>query len=48
MRELSGIVLANTCGPCIGQWDRQNVAKGEKKTIVTSYNRNFTGAPTCI
>merc|ERR1719347_1854863 len=39
----TGIVLANACGPCIGQWDRQNVKKGEKNTIVTSYNRNFTG-----
>ena len=38
-----GVVLANACGPCIGQWDRQNVKKGEKNTIVTSYNRNFTG-----
>ncbi|KAG2004539.1 aconitate hydratase [Coprinopsis cinerea AmutBmut pab1-1] len=37
------IVLANACGPCIGQWDRQDVKKGEKNTIVTSYNRNFTG-----
>lgn len=36
-------MLANACGPCIGQWDRQDVAKGEKNTIVTSYNRNFTG-----
>ena len=44
MREFGGIVLANACG----QWDRQNVAKGEKNTIVTSYNRNFTGAPTRI
>jgi len=43
MREFGGIVLANACGPCIGQWDRKNVAKGEKNTIVTSYNRNFTG-----
>merc|ERR1711884_444901 len=43
MREFGGIVLANVCGPCIGQWDRQNVKKGEKNTIVTSYNRNFTG-----
>jgi len=43
MREFGGIVLANACGPCIGQWDRQNVKKGEKNTIVTSYNRNFTG-----
>lgn len=36
-------MLANACGPCIGQWDRQDVKKGEKNTIVTSYNRNFTG-----
>merc|ERR1711953_1505053 len=43
MREFGGIVLANACGPCIGQWGRQNVKKGEKNTIVTSYNRNFTG-----
>jgi len=43
MREFGGIVLANACGPCIGQWDRTNVKKGEKNTIVTSYNRNFIG-----
>ena len=38
-----GVVLANACGPCIGQWDRQDVKKGVKNSIVTSYNRNFTG-----
>ena len=43
LREFGGVVLANACGPCIGQWDRQDVKKGEKNTIVTSYNRNFTG-----
>jgi len=43
MREFGGVVLANACGPCIGQWDRTNAKKGEKNTIVTSYNRNFTG-----
>merc|ERR1711953_1490428 len=43
MRAFGGVVLANACGPCIGQWDRQNAKKGEKNTIVTSYNRNFTG-----
>lgn len=43
LRDIGGIVLANACGPCIGQWDRKDVAKGEKNTIVTSYNRNFTG-----
>jgi aconitate hydratase len=41
--DFGGIVLANACGPCIGQWDRRDVKKGEKNTIVTSYNRNFTG-----
>lgn len=41
--EFGGIVLANACGPCIGQWDRKDVKKGEKNTIVSSYNRNFTG-----
>merc|ERR1719351_513472 len=43
MREFGGVVLANACGPCIGQWDRKDVEMGEKNTIVTSYNRNFTG-----
>lgn len=43
LREFGGTVLANACGPCIGQWDRQDVKKGEKNTIVTSYNRNFIG-----
>lgn len=43
LRKFGGTVLANACGPCIGQWDRQDVKKGEKNTIVTSYNRNFTG-----
>lgn len=38
-----GTVLANACGPCIGQWDRKDVKKGEKNSIITSYNRNFTG-----
>ncbi|KAK2717097.1 aconitate hydratase, mitochondrial-like isoform X2 [Artemia franciscana] len=42
LREFGGTVLANACGPCIGQWDRQDIKKGEKNTIVTSYNRNFT------
>ncbi|CAG8745964.1 8132_t:CDS:2, partial [Racocetra persica] len=43
LTDAGGIVLANACGPCIGQWDRQDVKKGEKNSIVTSYNRNFTG-----
>ncbi|KAJ2958412.1 hypothetical protein NQZ79_g5973 [Umbelopsis isabellina] len=41
--DAGGIVLANACGPCIGQWKRKDVKKGEKNTIINSYNRNFTG-----
>lgn len=41
--EFGGVVLANACGPCIGQWDRQDMPKGQKNSIITSYNRNFTG-----
>ncbi|KAF4591496.1 Aconitate hydratase [Ophiocordyceps camponoti-floridani] len=41
--DFGGVVLANACGPCIGQWDRQDVKKGEANSIVSSYNRNFTG-----
>ena len=41
MEEVGGMVLANACGPCIGQWDRSQVTKGEQNSIVTSYNRNF-------
>ncbi|XP_023021960.1 probable aconitate hydratase, mitochondrial [Leptinotarsa decemlineata] len=43
LTEFGGTVLANACGPCIGQWDRRDIKKGDKNTIVTSYNRNFTG-----
>jgi len=39
--KIGGLVLANACGPCIGQWKRHGVEQGEKNTIVTSYNRNF-------
>ncbi|CAN6612622.1 aconitate hydratase, mitochondrial [Trichomonascus vanleenenianus] len=41
--DFGGLVLANACGPCIGQWDRRDIKKGDKNTIVSSYNRNFTG-----
>ena len=43
LRNVGGIVLANACGPCIGHWDTKDIKKGKKYTIVTSYNRNFTG-----
>lgn len=36
-------VLANACGPCIGQWKRDDVKSGEPNTILTSFNRNFRG-----
>jgi aconitate hydratase len=41
--EFGGMVLANACGPCIGQWDRKDVKKGVANSILSSYNRNFTG-----
>ncbi|KAK3906249.1 aconitase family-domain-containing protein [Staphylotrichum tortipilum] len=41
--EFGGVVLANACGPCIGQWDRRDVKKGEANSIISSYNRNFVG-----
>lgn len=34
-------LLANACGPCIGQWQRDDIKMGEKNSIVSSYNRNF-------
>lgn len=43
LEEIGGMVLANACGPCIGQWKRHDVAFGEKNSILTSYNRNFSG-----
>ena len=39
--DLGGKVLANACGPCIGQWKRSDIDDGEKNTIITSFNRNF-------
>ena len=41
LQEIRATVLANACGPCIGQWRRAEVAQREENTIVTSYNRNF-------
>jgi aconitate hydratase len=39
--DIGGIVLANACGPCIGQWARHNAANLEENSIITSFNRNF-------
>jgi aconitate hydratase len=41
LKDIGGTVLANACGPCIGQWQRE--ASAAPSTIVTSYNRNFPG-----
>ncbi len=39
--DVGAVVLANACGPCIGQWKRDDVKKGDKNSIISSYNRNF-------
>jgi aconitate hydratase len=44
LADLEGVgatVLANACGPCIGQWARSDVISGESNSIITSFNRNF-------
>lgn len=43
LEAIGGQVLANACGPCIGQWKRHDVQAGDKNSIITSFNRNFTG-----
>ena len=40
--KIGANVFANACGPCIGQWSREGADKGEKNTIVHSFNRNFS------
>ncbi|GIV34432.1 MAG: aconitate hydratase [Chitinophagales bacterium] len=39
--DLGGVVLANACGPCIGQWKRHNATPENPNSIITSFNRNF-------
>ncbi|MGH8058871.1 MAG: aconitase family protein, partial [Candidatus Entotheonellia bacterium] len=41
--QMGGTVLANACGPCIGQWKRADAVKGRVDSIVSSFNRNFPG-----
>lgn len=52
LKDIGGTVLANACGPCIGQWKRDSAVSGKPNTIVTSYNRNFPrrndGQPTTM
>ena len=40
---LGAVVMANACGPCIGQWQRKDLADGVPNSIITSFNRNFRG-----
>lgn len=40
--EMGGLVLANACGPCIGQWARHTDDPNRKNSIITSFNRNFS------
>ena len=41
LEAIGATVLANACGPCIGQWDREDVVEGDVNVIINSYNRNF-------
>jgi aconitate hydratase len=41
LEKIGGVVLANACGPCIGQWKRSDIVAGEVNSIITSFNRNF-------
>jgi aconitate hydratase len=43
LKEIGATVLANACGPCIGQWSRPELDNDDKNTIVTTFNRNFPG-----
>ena len=40
--KMGGVVLANACGPCIGQWQRHMADPTKKNSIITSFNRNFS------
>ena len=41
LEDIGAVVLANACGPCIGQWKRDDIKEGESNSIVSSFNRNF-------
>ncbi len=42
LERMGGVVLANACGPCIGQWKREDISPGEENAIISSFNRNFS------
>jgi len=52
LERVGATVLANACGPCIGQWKRDDIQEGERNSIVSSFNRNFPrrndGNPTTL
>ncbi len=41
LESIGAVVLANACGPCIGQWKRDDIQPGEANSILSSFNRNF-------
>lgn len=41
LNSIGATVMANACGPCIGQWKREDIKTGERNSIITSFNRNF-------
>ncbi len=43
LEKLGGVVFTNSCGPCIGQWHRDDRKEGEVNSIISSFNRNFPG-----
>lgn len=43
MRDAGAIVLSSSCGPCVGQWNRPGIPKGAPNSVISSFNRNFTG-----
>ncbi len=43
LEKLGAVVFTNSCGPCIGQWHRDDIKEGEANSIVSSFNRNFPG-----
>ncbi|KAH8592212.1 hypothetical protein B0O99DRAFT_654080 [Bisporella sp. PMI_857] len=43
MRNAGATILSSSCGPCVGQWNRPDLPKGQPNSIISSFNRNFTG-----
>jgi aconitate hydratase len=43
MRNAGATILSSSCGPCVGQWMRPDIPKGEVNSVISLFNRNFTG-----